>query len=118
MTSNYATVDDLAHGDLDLGGDDFTLPSGKLVRVRGLSRYELMLNGKGTEDAIVIERRNVATCMVEPEMSVTAVEKWQRHSAAGGDFAALSAKIRDLSGLGEGAAKSDVPADGDDGAGV
>lgn len=116
MTTKYASADDLAAGDLNLDGEDLTLPSGRTVRVRGLSRFELMLNGKGTEDSSVIERRNVATCLVEPKMTEAQVGAWQKKSSAGGDFRALSEKIRDLSGLGEGAGKSDVPADGDDGA--
>lgn len=113
--TEYASADDLSAGDLDLeGGEDLTLPSGKKVRVRGLSRHELLFNGKGTEDSEVIERRNVASAVVIPKLTVHQVEAWQRKALAGGDFRALSEKIRDLSGLGEGAGKSDVAPDGDD----
>jgi hypothetical protein len=113
--TEYASAADLAAGDLG-DGEDLTLPSGKTVRVRGLSRYELMLTGKGTDDNALIERRNVAVCLVQPSMTEKQVEAWQKNSTAGGDFRALSEKIRDLSGLGEGAGKSDVDADGDHGA--
>lgn len=105
--TQYATADDLTAGDLDLQGEDVTLPSGKTVRVRGLSRFELMLNGKGTEDSALIEARHVSTCLVAPEMTVGKAQAWQKRSAAGGDFKVLSEKIRDLSALGEGAQKSD-----------
>lgn len=112
--TEYATLEDLALNDfVDLEGEDFTLPGGQVVRIRGLTRYELILNGKNTEDSALIERRNVACCLVAPRMSVGQVESWQRTSRAGGAFAALSAKIRDLSGLGEDAAKSDPGEPGD-----
>lgn len=105
--TQYSSADDLLAGDLG-DGEDFTLPSGKTVRVRGLSRYELIFNGKGTEDAGLIERRNVVSAVLEPKLTLPQVEAWQRNSRAGGDFRALSEKIRDLSGLGEGAQKSEV----------
>ncbi|MET8150252.1 hypothetical protein ACIBSW_13175 [Actinoplanes sp. NPDC049668] len=110
--TEYASADDLLVGDLG-DGEDLTLPSGKTVRLRGLSRHELMFNGKGTEDNALIERRNVVSCLVEPKLTLAQVEKWQRSSSAGGDFRTLSEKIRDLSGLGEGAAKSDPGAAGE-----
>lgn len=114
--TEYASAEDLEAGDLDLDGEDVTLPSGRVVRVRGLSRHELMFNGKGTEESEVIERRNVVSCMVVPKMTLQQVEKWQRNSPAGGDFKVLSEKIRDLSGMGQGAAKRSVDGAGDDGA--
>jgi hypothetical protein len=114
--TEYASADDLEAGDLDLDGEDLTLPSGRKVRVRGLSRHELMFNGRGTDDSELIERRNVATCLVIPKMTVKQVENWQRKSPAGGDFKVLSERIRDLSGLAEGAQKSGVDSAGDDGA--
>jgi hypothetical protein len=105
--TEYASADDLAAGDLG-DGDDLTLPSGKLIRVRGLSRHELMFNGRNTDDNALVERRNVVSCVVEPKLTLAQVEAWQRKSAAGGDFRALSEAIRDRSGLGEGADKSGV----------
>lgn len=105
--TEYSSADDLVAGDLG-EGEDFTLPSGKVVRVRGLSRYELIFNGKGTDDSGLIERRNVVSAVQEPKLTLPQVEAWQRSSRAGGDFKALSEAIRDLSGLGEGAQKSEV----------
>jgi hypothetical protein len=111
----YASFDDLVSGSLEDGAEDLILPSGKVVRLRGLSRHELMFNGKGAEnDNALIERRNVVSCLLQPKLTLPQVEKWQRNSAAGGDFKVLSERIRDLSGLGEGADKSDPGASGDD----
>jgi len=104
--TDYASADDLTAGDLG-EGEDLLLPSGKKVRLRGLSRHELHFNGKGTEDNALIERRHVVSCLIEPKLSLTQVEAWQRKSKAGGDFKALTEAIRDMGGLGEGAAKSD-----------
>jgi len=103
----YASPDELTRV-REVPSADVVLPSsGSIVRVRGLTRLELILNGKGTEDADEIERRNVATCMIKPVMTREQVRKWQKNSLPG-DLAAVTNKIRDLSGLGEGAPKSDV----------
>lgn len=111
MTTEYASADDLLATD-DLGdGEDLTLPSGKRVRLRGLSRGELIRNGRnGSAEAPaeLIEARNVAACLIAPKMTVAQVQKWQSRSAAGGDFRVLSEAIRSLSGLAAGAQKSDV----------
>ena len=105
--TQYASFDDLlAADDPAAGAEDVTLPSGMVVRLRGLTRHELMFNGKGTEDSAVIEVRNVKSCLVEPKLTIEQVTQWQRKARAGGDFKALSVKIRDLSALGEGADKS------------
>lgn len=109
----YATLDELATISDDT--EDVTLPSGAVVLVRGLTRYELLSNGKGTDDSSLIERRNLATCLVEPKLSLSQVERWQKTSKPG-EIGVVTDAIRRLSGLGEGAGKSRVPADGDDGA--
>jgi hypothetical protein len=111
---DYASADDLTSVELDAGAEDLTLPSGKTVSVRGLSRHELFFNGKGTEDSALMERRNVVSCVVQPKLTMAQAEKWQRASLAGGDFKVLTEKIRELSGLGEGADKSDPGTAGDD----
>jgi hypothetical protein len=112
VPDGYATADECAAGDLDVDGEDLVLPSGKRVRLRGLSRHELMFAGKGTDDNALIERRNVVACLVVPKMTMAQVEQWQRNSAAGGDFKALSEAIRDRSGIAAGADKSAVRGDG------
>lgn len=105
--TEYASIDDLLTGGVADDAQDVTLPDGKVVRVRGLSRYELLLTGKGTDDTALIERRNVARCLVAPKMTEKQVEAWQKASRPD-VFGVLTAAIRELSGLGEGARKSDV----------
>lgn len=107
----YASIDDL-FDPVGSSTEDVALSNGRLVKVRGLSRYELLLNVKGTDDALLVERRNVACCVVEPKMTEAQVEKWQKSSGPR-DIGAVTDAIRRLSGLGEGAQKSDVPSDGD-----
>lgn len=88
--------------------EDFELPSGHTVKVRGLTRYELMLFTKDQPDNGVYEIRVIAACLLEPKMSQGQVEAWSRVDQAAGDMAALSAHLRALSGLSEGAGKSGV----------
>lgn len=85
------------------------IPGVGTVVVRGLSRYELLLAAKNTDDPLVIERRNISFALVDPKLTEAEVEQWQRQSAAG-EIGPVTEAIRDLSGLGEGAGKSDVPA--------
>lgn len=115
--SEYANIDDL-FGSSVAATDDVSLPGGQVVKVRGLTRYELVLNGKGTDDSNTIERRNLVTCMVEPKMTDEQVERWQKSQCSAGDIGKVCDAIRRLSGLAEGAQKSDVSSDGDDGPGV
>lgn len=82
------------------------------VTVRGLSRYELHLGGKGTEDSGLIEARNIAYALVDPKMTLAEVREWQKVPGTAGDFNKVAEAVRRLSGLAEGAAKSDVPGDG------
>jgi hypothetical protein len=110
----YASATDFTQGSLADLAEPFTLPSGRTVKVRGLSRHELLKNGKDADgDTGTIEIFNVMSCVVLPQFTRAQVEAWQRRDLAGGDFQALSQKIRELSGLGEGADKSDVPAAGE-----
>jgi hypothetical protein len=111
--AEYASLDELATVSDDT--EDVTLPSGVKVLVRGLTRYELLTNGRGTDDSSLIERRNLATCLVAPKLTIGQAERWQKASKPG-DIGIVTDAIRRLSGLGEGAQKSSVPADGDDGA--
>lgn len=104
----YASAADLGAESGLPEAKDVTLSTGLVVKVRGLSRYELLLNGKGTEDIGLIERRNVACCMVEPKMNLAQVEAWQRNSRPA-DLGKVTDAIRDLSGLAEGADKSGLP---------
>lgn len=104
----YATADDLT-APRAAETEEVTLPSnGKKVVVRGLTRFELVVSGKGTDDSALIERRNVKVCLVQPQLTMAQVEAWQRNPATIRDFQVVTEKIRELSGLSEGADKSDV----------
>lgn len=108
--ATYAKIDDLfGNGEVDM--EDVELGNGIVVRVRGLTRYELLLNAKNVEDAAEIECRNLVTCMVEPKMTHEQVTKWQQSSPPG-VIGKVTDAIRRLSGLGEGQPKSDVQGDG------
>lgn len=108
----YAQFDDLLTQVDDLT-EDVDLGNGRIVKVRGLTRYELILSGKGTDDAALVERRNLANCLVEPKLTLGQAEKWQKSSTPDA-IAKVTNAIRRLSGLVEGAAKSDVSGDGPD----
>jgi hypothetical protein len=92
---------------------DVKLPNGAAVKVRGLTRKELLDSGAGTEDTALIEARNVAAGLVRPAMTLAQVQQWQRSAGTVRIFADVTNAIRDLSGLGEGAGKSDVDQAGD-----
>lgn len=105
--TTYASAADLL-AEVEHVTRDVELPDGRIVKVRGLTRAELIAGGKGTEDPAEIERRNVSTCLLEPRMSRDMVGKWQSRPGSTGALAVITVAIRDLSGLGEGAQKSGV----------
>lgn len=83
------------------------------VRVRGLSRGEVFAMQKakadgGIKDEAAWERRLVSLALVDPVMTEDEVGEWQRISPAG-ELEPVGNKIRELSGLAEGADKSRVP---------
>jgi hypothetical protein len=83
------------------------IPGVGTVTVRGFTRYELQLAGKNTEDASLVERRLLSYTMVDPDMSEADVESWQMNSPAG-EIGPVVLAMRELSGMVEGAAKSNV----------
>lgn len=110
----YATPDQLISQ--RAGEEDLPLPSGALVRVRGLSRGEVYMMQKAKSDGGISdeqqwERRMVHLALVRPELTEAQVGTWQQ-GPAGGDLEVLTNKINELSRLGQGAEKSDVPGDG------
>jgi hypothetical protein len=107
MATEYASADDLIDGAPDLPEADLELSNGRTVRLRGLSRQGLFFNGKGTEDPAVVEARNLVSCMVRPQLSLDQATAMLRKLPAG-DGSLISRKIRELSGLDEGAPKSVV----------
>lgn len=104
----YATADQLTETS-GLTEDDHQLSDGTWVRIRALSRAQVLrLQTVGKDKALELERQTVAAGLVEPRMTVEQVAVWQGNDPAGGDIGRLMEAIRDLSGLGPGAAKSGV----------
>lgn len=101
--SKYASLDDLtAAADRS---EDFELPSGRLVRIRPLTRGEAFtFSGKGLP-VDVMEQRMVSLGLVEPTMTPKDVKAWQDHGAAG-EIGALSDRITEISGMTKQAAKA------------
>lgn len=103
----YADADAFTGDDAyDVAELDVQLSRGRVVRVRGLSRLELMNGGKGTEDNALIERRMIVDAMIAPRMKLAQVEAWQKRPGSIVDLALVTTAIRNLSGLGKGADKS------------
>jgi hypothetical protein len=100
------------------------LPTGEVelegigsVLVRGLSRFEMTAVFGLEDDRQKQDTAAIAYAMVDPEMTVEEVIAW-RKAGANAEIEEVARKINELSGIGKDAAKSDVPADGDDGPGV
>lgn len=102
-TRPYASLDELITRDLE--ETDVELPSGQRVRVRALSRAEVLRiqkasRGDGdTVDAARIERMTLALGMVEPRMTEEQVGAWQAASKAGDVIGRATSAIRSLSGM-------------------
>jgi hypothetical protein len=102
--SMYASFDDLMAVPAADQYEQYALPSGKLVKIRPLTRAEHLWIGKGTEDADEIEARMISKALIEPTLTLDQAKKWQK-AAASADVSAITDKIRDLSGFGQGADK-------------
>lgn len=78
------------------------------VRVRGLSRFEV-LHTQSVPDTggrtAAVERRTVALGVVDPPMTEAEVGQWQKSSLSG-ELDAVTYKIGELSGMLEGSAKA------------
>lgn len=99
---------------------DVDIPGVGTVRVRGLSRVEVIAMRKATDNdpdtldgkrALVIERKLIAAAMVDPKLTESEVARWQ-DAAPAGELEPVTARISELSGMVEGASKSGVPGDG------
>jgi len=92
------------------------IPGVGTIRVRAMSRAEVFLmqkakgNSKKRTSAQIAayERKVLALGMVDPAMTEAEVMQWQDGSPAG-ELGPVVDKIRELSGLSEGADKSDLP---------
>jgi hypothetical protein len=89
-----------------LAEDDVQIPGVGTVRVRALSRAEVLLVRKATDlagdvdgpRALVLERKMVAAAMVHPPLTEAEVGRWQNASAAG-ELEPVTEAIQRLSGM-------------------
>jgi hypothetical protein len=104
---------------------DVEIPDVGTVRVRALSRAEVLLVRKATDNAdsidgpraLVLERKMLATALLDPVLSESEVGEWQKVSAAG-ELEVVSRRIQELSGMLEDSAKAaykSVPGESGDG---
>ena len=91
-----------------LGVGDHEIEGVGTVRIRGLSRAELLELQTLAGGALISDRRMVSLALVDPKLTEDEVKTWQENSAPG-EIEALTVAIAELSGLGVGAAKSGVP---------
>jgi hypothetical protein len=98
--------------------DDVQVPGVGTVRVRGLSRVEVLQARKATDEAtmdgprmLTLERKMLAAALVDPALSEAEVGKWQAVAPAG-ELVPLIQAIERLSGLSDDAPKSGVAGDG------
>lgn len=79
---------------------------GGTVRVRGLSRIEVLLV-QAAEGTAAQERRILRYGMVEPTVTETEAEKWQKAAPGGngGDLERVTGRIAELSGMAPAAEK-------------
>jgi hypothetical protein len=94
---------------------DVEIPGVGTVRVRGLSRDEVLVVRKATDDAyldgpraLTLERKLLAAAMLDPQLTEAEVGQWQK-SAPAGELRPVVEKIQELSGMGEEAPKSGLP---------
>jgi hypothetical protein len=90
-----------------LGEADHEIAGVGTVRIRGLSRAELLALQALDGGALVSDRRMVALALVDPKLTEDEVAVWQDNSHAG-EIEQLTLAIAELSGIGVGAAKSGV----------
>ena len=98
-----------------LAEDDVEIPGVGTVRVRALSRAEVLMVRKATDNAdsvdgprvLVLERKMLAAAMVDPVLSEAEVGAWQQVSAAG-ELDTVMTVIQRLSGMLDDSAKEAV----------
>ncbi len=105
---------------------DVEIPDVGTVRVRALTRAEVMSVRKATdrEDtidgvrALILERKMLAAAMVDPPMTEDEIRGWQQ-AAPAGEIQPVVEKVQTLSKMLEGAPKSGVrDVRGESGSGV
>lgn len=86
--------------------EEYDIPGRGKITIRPMTREELhRLRNQDTGDS---ERATLAACIVDPRLTVGEVRLWQE-AAPAGEISPIIARIMEISGLGEGAGKSDLP---------
>lgn len=96
-----------------LGEKTITIEGVGDVLVRGLSRGEVLMLQKSSGNPTQLEQKIIAVGMVEPKMTEKEAATWQK-VASSGEIDQVVDAINQLSGLVQGAQKSDVPAAGEE----
>ena len=102
-------------GPTGLPQDDVEIPGVGSIRVRAMNRGELLMAGKIGDDGKnqrAMEMYVLSSCVLDPEMTQDDVADWMA-SAPAMEIQPVVQKINELSGVSQGAAKSDVHGDGD-----
>lgn len=95
--SNPLSVQDLLT--VDLPEEEITLPRGGVIRIRGLTRFEVSgIRGDGESKLVEAEALMLHHGMVEPCLSVEQARAWQQ-SSRHGETDYVTDRISDLSGL-------------------
>jgi hypothetical protein len=90
-----------------LDEDDYEIPGVGTVRIRGLSRAQVIALRK-IDDMALADAQMVAWGLVDPALSVDEAKAWQASSGVA-EIEGLTVAIGELSGEGRGATKSGVP---------
>jgi hypothetical protein len=101
------TVDKAALLARRLGEDKHEIEGFGVVRIRGLSRAEVIELQALPGGVAASDRRMVSLCLLDPVLTEDEVGIWQANSAPM-EIERLTLAIRDLSGMGPGAPKSGV----------
>lgn len=104
-TTQYTTADDLVAAPIDWPEEDVEISGGRRVRVRALTRGQIIRLGRideegGKDKAIEGQALALHMAMVRPEMTVGQARAWGEHGRFG-DVEKVSTVINRLSGIGE-----------------
>lgn len=97
--TNKETLLGVRHTDTSSGypEEDIPIPGLGMVRVRGLSRHEV-LHIQAVKTVAAVERMTVSLGMVDPPMTEDDVKRWQKVSV-GGELDEVTRTIGRLSGM-------------------
>jgi len=105
----YATPADLA--EVDLPEEDYDLGNGKKIRIRALTRAEMMRATRLDDNRPKQEQYLLSVAVIRPTLTEQDVAAWQRAKSFM-DVEQVARRINALSGVGKDAAKSDLLGDG------